>query len=410
VHRLLKRQLDRHAPGGASAGSSPWSALIEAVDAAYVQYDEDRAMLERSLELSSEELLQTNSELRVLVQAFPDLFFRIDLEGTILDRKGGEADDFYADQHCLKGKRIQDIPVPEVRARFTSALEKARAERTLVSVEYALESNGMQRHYEARIMPLLQDQLMVIIRNITHRKNAEKELREKARELERSNGELEQFAYVASHDLQEPLRSVQSYLQLLKRRYGEKLDQDADEFIDFAVDGAKRMRQLIEDLLTYSRVSSRGRPPEPTNLDEVVDHVMRGLSAAVEECGATITRDPLPCINGDRAQLKQLYQNLISNALKFRKDNAPHVKLSAEKEGAFWRLGVSDDGIGMNPKYAEKVFEIFKRLHSKDEYEGTGIGLAICKKIVERHGGRIWVESRLGEGSTFCFTLPMTTS
>jgi len=310
----------------------------------------------------------------------------------------------------LKGKRIQDIPVPEVRARFTSALEKARAERTLVSVEYALESNGMQRHYEARIMPLLQDQLMVIIRNITHRKNAEKELREKARELERSNGELEQFAYVASHDLQEPLRSVQSYLQLLKRRYGEKLDQDADEFIDFAVDGAKRMRQLIEDLLTYSRVSSRGRPPEPTNLDEVVDHVMRGLSAAVEECGATITRDPLPCINGDRAQLKQLYQNLISNALKFRKDNAPHVKLSAEKEGAFWRLGVSDDGIGMNPKYAEKVFEIFKRLHSKDEYEGTGIGLAICKKIVERHGGRIWVESRLGEGSTFCFTLPMTTS
>lgn len=228
-------------------------------------------------------------------------------------------------------------------------------------------------------------------------------------ELERSNTELEHFAYIASHDLQEPLRTVQSYLQLIKRRYGSKLDQDAEEFMAFAVEGATRMRQLIEDLLTYARVASRAKPLEVTAVGDVVDEVVKSLEVRLKEKDAVIEKDDLPTVMADRRQLGQLLQNLIANAVKFQqKGSTPRVRIAAEKKGDEWIVSVKDNGIGIKPEYQEKIFVLFQRLHSREEYDGTGVGLAVCKKIVERHGGRIWVKSQLGEGATFFFTLKDT--
>jgi PAS domain S-box-containing protein len=237
------------------------------------------------------------------------------------------------------------------------------------------------------------------------RRRAEEQIRRQAAELARSNADLEQFAYVASHDLQEPLRMVASYTQLLARRYRSKLDADADEFIAFAVDGANRMQALIQDLLSYSRVGTRGKPFRPVNCAAVVDRVLNDLKPMIVEAGATVTRGDLPAVSGDDVQLGALFQNLIANAIKFRGDRAPVVQVSAEREGEHWRFAVQDNGIGIESEYRERIFVIFQRLHGHGTYPGTGIGLAICKRIVERHGGRIWVESTPGAGATFWFTL-----
>jgi signal transduction histidine kinase len=238
----------------------------------------------------------------------------------------------------------------------------------------------------------------------------EMDLAQKARttaELERSNRELQQFAYVASHDLQEPLRMVASYTQLLQRRYQGKLDKDADEFIGYAVGGAVRMQSLINDLLTYSRVSTATRPMAPVELDTVLDTALLNLKVAIDEAKATVVRDRLPTVEGDRSQLVQLLQNLVGNAVKFRaRDRQCQVHVGATEVGGQLTLTVRDNGIGIERQYFDRLFVIFQRLHARDEYEGTGIGLAVCKKIVERHGGRIWVQSEPGKGSTFSFTLP----
>ena len=232
------------------------------------------------------------------------------------------------------------------------------------------------------------------------------DLRANAEDLERSNSELEQFAYVASHDLQEPLRMVASYCQLLQRRYQDQLDEDANEFIGFAVDGANRMQRLINDLLAYSRVGTRGKPLEPTDLNQVFEQTLLNLRVAVEESGAKVTADPLPTLPVDPTQFAQLFQNLIGNAIKFRAESAPEVHVGARQADGNWVFSVSDNGIGIDPQYAERIFMIFQRLHGAGEYAGTGIGLAVCKKIVERHGGQIWMESEPGQGATFYFKLP----
>jgi signal transduction histidine kinase len=237
------------------------------------------------------------------------------------------------------------------------------------------------------------------------RRRAEAQLQQTVAELARSNADLEQFAYVASHDLQEPLRMVSSYTQLLARRYQGRLDAEANEFIGFAVDGAGRMQRLIDELLAYSRVSTRGRELVPCSTEAVLQAALANLRASIEESDAEVTHGALPAVQGDEAQLVQLFQNLIGNAVKFRGAEAPRIHVSAERDGDGWRFAVRDNGIGIDPEYADRIFVLFQRLHQRERYEGTGIGLAICKKIVERHGGRIWVESRDGAGATFFFTL-----
>jgi signal transduction histidine kinase len=243
------------------------------------------------------------------------------------------------------------------------------------------------------------------------RKRAEEALAQRAEDLARSNAELERFAYVASHDLQEPLRMVASYTQMLGRRYQGRLDADADEFIRFAVEGVNRMKLLIQDLLDYSRVGRRSKELVPVPAAEVLDRSLADLRTQLAEAGGTVTYDALPVVTADRTQLGQLFTNLLSNALKFRRrDVAPRIHVSASQEGNHWVFSVRDNGIGIEPQYFERIFVLFQRLHTAAEYPGTGIGLAVCKKIVEGHGGRMRVESTPGQGTTFFFTLPIAPS
>ena len=247
------------------------------------------------------------------------------------------------------------------------------------------------------------------VRDRTEQQQAEDALRKYSLDLARSNAELERFAYVASHDLQEPLRMVSSYTQLLSRRYKGKLDPAADEFIAYAVDGATRMQRLINDLLALSRIGTQARPSEPVDTDAVLQRVASDLRQAIEAAGASVvSAQPLPTVLADGTQIGQLFQNLIGNALKFRGQEPTRVDITAVpvEEGKFWRFSFQDNGIGIEPQYFERIFVIFQRLHGKEQYPGTGIGLAICKKIVERLGGKLWVESQPGRGANFLFTLP----
>lgn len=278
--------------------------------------------------------------------------------------------------------------------------ERRAAELILRGAHDELERRVRERTAE------LEERNAQLQQEIQERRRAEKLLAEQARELARSNADLEQFASVASHDLQEPLRMVASYTQLLGKRYRNRLDGDADEFMGFIVDGALRMQRLINDLLTFSRVGSRGKGFQPVDLATSVAQVRINLRAAIDESGARISTGTLPVVNADATQMEQLLQNLIGNAIKFRKGPAPRVHIDARREDAAWRITVQDDGIGIDARYAERIFVIFQRLHTAAEYPGTGIGLAICKKIVERHGGQIGVQSTPGEGTSFSFTLP----
>ncbi len=270
--------------------------------------------------------------------------------------------------------------------------------------------NGDHYSEEMTITPVCDERgairrFVAIKQDVTERKQAQEKLERLLADLERSNEELRQFAYVASHDLKEPLRMVASFTQLLQKRYSDRLDTDGKEFIQFAVDGATRMQRLIDDLLTYSRVGFRADPFEETDCRSVLDQVIANLSVAVAENDAVITYDDLPTITADGPQMMQLFQNLLGNAIKFRSAHAPIIHVSAERNGQDWLFSFRDNGIGIDPQYCDRILLIFQRLHSRDKYPGTGIGLAICKKIVERHGGRIWFEGKPGEGTTFFFTI-----
>lgn len=330
----------------------------------------------------------------------------------------------------MVGYTRQDLPLrwdemtsPEWRSSDEEAIRQLRVRGVVVPWEKEYF------HKDGRRVPVLIGVALLggsatncigFVLDLTERKRAERqvhqlnadlaartsELEAANRELERSNAELQQFAYVASHDLQEPLRMVTSYVQLIERRYKDRLDAAANDFIHFAVDGALRMQRLINDLLEFSRVGTQGSPFEPLDASQVVRQALGNLQSVVEASEAEIVCDPLPQVHGDAGQLVRLFQNLIGNAVKFRRRERPQVHISAECRDHHWLFAVRDNGIGIEAKYADRLFVIFQRLHSRAEYPGTGIGLAMCKRIVERHGGRIWFESQPGQGSTFQFTLP----
>jgi PAS domain S-box-containing protein len=325
---------------------------------------------------------------------------------------------------------------PDDRQRTAAVWNVAVKDRTLYDTEYRLRRrDGEYRYVAVRGVPVLaQDgairEWVGTCTDITERRQAEEELdqhrrhleelvkqrtlelettneslRQTAEDLTRSNRDLEQFAYVASHDLQEPLRIVAGYLQLLERRYKGKLDADADEFINFTVDGAGRMQKLINDLLAYSRVGTQGKQFVSVDCQAVLDRALANLRAAIAASGAVVTHDPLPTVTGDAGQLVQLFQNLIANAVKFRGQKPAQIHVGARRQDSHWVFSVQDNGIGIEQQYFDRIFVIFQRLHGREQYPGTGIGLAICKRIVERHGGKIWVESESGKGSTFSFVL-----
>jgi PAS domain S-box-containing protein len=318
----------------------------------------------------------------------------------------------YSEEELLN-KSVKDVSHPEDRDLTDAERERIRRgeiDSARFEKRY-LHADGRTVWCEVAIA-LVRDVFgapqyeVAIFDDITDRKRAEAALRDAHEELKRSNAELEQFAYVASHDLQEPLRMVASYTQLLERRYEAKLDGDAREFMAYIVDGASRMKQLIEDLLAYSRVGTKGGEFTMVSAEAAVRRALFNLRAAIEEAGAVVTYDPMPTLPADEVQLGQLLQNLIGNALKFRSNSVPRIHIGVKELGEEWQFEVRDNGIGIEPQYYQRIFMVFQRLHDKGEYPGTGIGLAICKKVVERHGGRIWVESRLGGGSSFFFTLP----
>ncbi len=320
------------------------------------------------------------------------------LECTQEDIIGKNMDDFFLDDIFIEGSSSLDqINNGEYRKK-----EKMIITRKGRKIPVIFSATVLKKRVSTR------RGFVCAVHDITELKHAEADLEKYAEELERSNNDLEQFAYIASHDLQEPLRMVSSYTQLLSRRYKEKLDSDADEFINYAVDGASRMQQLIDDLLTYSRVGTRGKPFEPIDCERVLDHVLANLKISIQETGCSVTLDPLPTVVADSGQLVQLFQNLIGNAIKFCKDVKPEIHIGTvfDQDKKEWIFSVKDNGIGIEPDFYDRIFVIFQRLHTKEEYKGTGIGLAVCSKIVERHGGRIWVESEMGEGTTFYFSLP----
>jgi signal transduction histidine kinase len=349
---------------------------------------------------------------------------------NILEDFGSERDRFGGTQKAILNI-LDDFGLEKTRLEATQkaflnilddfGLEKARLEGTQKAMLNILDDVGDEKTRlegtQKAMLNLLDDfdaeknkveaANAELRREIDERLQAEHELREKTDALARSNADLEQFAYVASHDLQEPLRMVSSYVQLFEKRFAGHVDEQADKYIRYAVEGAKRMQSLIAGLLEYSRVGRLDEPFGTVDTSAALDQALSNLRSAIEESHARITRGPLPSVTGNAGRIAQVFQNLIGNALKFRRADKPAtVDISAAPSGAEWVFTVDDNGIGIDSAYLERIFVIFQRLHTRAEYPGTGIGLSICKKVVERHGGRIWVESRLGEGSRFHFTFP----
>jgi len=319
---------------------------------------------------------------------------------------------YYRDE--LIGQPVTNIiPVGFAERLIADGLrspEDALAQQIGTGIELVARcKNGTEFPIEIMLSPLESAEGTLVtaaIRDIAVRKRAEAHLLEKMAELHRSNEELGQFAYIASHDLQEPLRMVASYTQLLAKRYKGRLDADADEFIAFAVDGANRMQRLIQDLLAFSRVGTAGAELGPVSSEHALGEALRNLNGIIGERGAVISSDPLPEVHADESQLAQMFQNLIGNAIKYQGKKVPKIHVSAARsDDDIWLFSVKDNGIGIEKKYFERIFGMFQRLHGRDEFSGTGIGLAICKKIIERHGGSISVSSRPSHGSTFTFSL-----
>ena len=410
-----------------------------------IESKDELGQLANSFNKMAEELQKTTVSkdyVDSIIESMIDALIVVDTDGKIRTVNKATCDLLGHKEEELRGNPVEMIF--SAAAEFPpkgEEMEKLIEEGKLRNYEtYFKTKNGIKIPilFSSSVMKDKDNGINCIVclgRDITERKRAEEELKQREEDLARSNKELEQFAYVASHDLQEPLRMVKSYIQLLARRYKGQLATEADEFIEFALDGATRMQRLINDLLTYSRVGTCGKKFEPTNCGRILEQVLNNLEVIIEENNAVVAFDPLPTLMADPLQLGQLFQNLIVNAIKFHGEEPPRIHISAKpisefgirngelnselqtarlsspksqlsglKEG--WVFSVSDNGIGIAPEHTDRIFVIFQRLHSREEYPGTGIGLAICKKIVERHGGRIWVESEPKKGATFYFTIP----
>jgi PAS domain S-box-containing protein len=355
------------------------------------------------------------SRLATIVESSDDAIFSKDLNGVILSWNAAAAALYgYARQEAL-GRDVSLLIPPDLPDELSHILERIKSgERIAHYDSVRLRKNGERVDVSITISPIKNSTgdvigASTIARDITQRKRAEEALARQARELARSNAELEQFAYVASHDLQEPLRMVMSYIQLLANEYGERLEGDAKEYMDFAVEGASRAQELINDLLEFSRVGRRTRAFERVDCESALSLALANLDVTIIESGAAVTHGPLPEVSGDASELCRLFQNLLSNAIKFRRRDKPSIRVESTRQRSEWLFSVRDDGIGIAPHQFERIFRIFQRLHVRSKYPGTGVGLAICKKVVEHHGGRIWVESEPGKGSVFFFTIPVRT-
>lgn len=368
-------------------------------------------------------LPDSQSIFRSLLEAAPDGILVVDETGIIAMANARCQPLFgYAPQE-LQGQAIEILLPQTVRQKHRGLRQGYFGEPRTRPMGIGMHLTA--RHRDGHDIPVeislspfnVDDQrhAIAIVRDVTELRRLDREIQQHLQEIERtntelarSNKELEQFAYVASHDLQEPLRVISGYTQLLQRRYGDKLDATAQEYIASSLDSTKRLQQLIDDLLTFSRVSSRAKSFATVDLKDVLQVTISNLSALIDETQAQIIASALPNVTGDKTQIIQLFQNLLANALKFRRpDMAPEVHISASRDGDFWRITVADNGIGIAAHHAEKIFVIFQRLHSREKYPGTGIGLAICKKIIERHGGKIWLDTSVAQGATFHFTLPV---
>lgn len=362
-------------------------------------------------------LAQMESRYRGLLEAAPDAMVVVNHDGMIilLNLQAEKQFGYHRDE--LVGQPVTNIIPHGFAERLIADGLRSANEALAQQIGTGIELTGRRKDgtgfpLELMLSPLEGESGVLVtaaIRDITGRKQAEAELMQNINELNRSNEELAQFAYVASHDLQEPLRMVASYTQLLSRRYKGKLDSDADEFIAFAVDGANRMQRLIQDLLRYSRISTKGGELLATSSEHALESAAANLRAAVEDSGAVLTHDALPTVLADQTQLTQLFQNLVGNAIKYQGPGTPRVHVSAvSNDDGYWTFSVKDNGLGIEPQYFERIFGMFQRLHKREEFAGTGIGLAICKRIVERHGSKLSVESAPGHGSTFRFDLAKT--
>ncbi len=376
-----------------------------------------RGFSEFSHDLS--ESLESEAKYRGLLEAAPDAMVVVDQGGKIVLLNVQAEKQFGYSRDELVGQRVTNI-IPEGFAeRLIADGTRSAAEALAQQIGTGIELTGRRKDgsdfpIEIMLSPLENAEGTLVtaaIRNITERKQSEVRLVNTVGELKRSNDELQQFAYVASHDLQEPLRMVASYTQLLSKRYKGQLDSEADEFIAFAVDGSNRMQGLIQDLLAYSRAGTNGKALHEISSENALAEALLNLRATIQESSAEVTNDPLPALLTDDTQLTQVFQNLVGNAIKYRSAEVPRVHVSATKNGGKdWIFSVRDNGLGIDPQYFDRIFVLFQRLHGREEFKGTGIGLTICKKIVERLGGRIWVESQPEKGSTFHFTLPRTGS
>jgi PAS domain S-box-containing protein len=370
----------------------------------------DREAVHNEPELQS---ARSEAKYRALLEAAPDAMVVVDEAGAIVLVNVQTEKQFGYRRDELIGRKVTEIIPSGFAERLVAdklrSPEEALAQVIGAGIELtALRRDGREFPIEIMLSPLETPDgthITAAIRDISVRKAAEADLIDKIAELKRSNEELSQFAYIASHDLQEPLRMVSSYTQLLAQRYAGRLDADADDFIAFAVDGATRMQRLIQDLLAYSRTGTKRMDVLLVSSEHALDRALINLAGAIEGSGAKVTRDPLPKVHADETQLVQLFQNLIGNALKYRNANTPTVHVSAAQKRGLWQFSVKDNGIGIEPQYHDRIFGKFQRLHNRNEFSGTGIGLAICRKIVERNGGEISVTSKLGRGSTFRFSL-----